>query len=81
MPISHDYINSKGDEETVELEVDHFCETRFEIYTVNGKVTKNVNEFYLREKMINEKTPNDNYEINQKSILNKIFQLVKKEIE
>ncbi|MBU3011125.1 hypothetical protein KO506_06905 [Polaribacter vadi] len=81
LPISHNYINLKGEEETVELEVDHYCKTKFEIHLANGKVTKNVNEFYLREKMIDEKTPNDNYEINQNSILNKIFQLVRKEIE
>jgi hypothetical protein len=81
LPISHAYINSKGKEETVQLEVDHYCRTKFEIHLANKKVTKNVNEFYLREKMIDEKTPNDNYEINQKSILNKIFQLAKKEFE
>ncbi len=80
-PISHEYLNSKGEKETVELEVDHFCETKFEIHSSNGKMTKNVNEFYLRKKMIDEKTPNDNYEVNQNSILNKIFQLAKKEIE
>ena len=81
LPISNEYLNSKGDKETIELEVDHFCETKFEIHSVNGKIKKIVNEFYLREKMIDEKTPNDNYKINQKSILNKIFQLAKKEIE
>ena len=81
MGISNEYLNSKGDKETIELEVDHFCETKFEIHSVNGKIKKIVNEFYLREKMIDEKTPNDNYKINQKSILNKIFQLAKKEIE
>ena len=32
-------------------------------------------------KVIDEKTPNDNFKINQKSILNKIFQLAKKENE
>jgi hypothetical protein len=80
-PISHEYLNSKGEKEIVELEVDHFCKTKFEIHSANGKITKNVNEFYLSEKKVDEKTPNDNYEINQKSILNKIFQLAKKETE
>jgi hypothetical protein len=80
-PISHEYLNSKGEKEIVELEVDHFCRTKFEIHSTNGKITKNVNEFYLSEKKVDEKTPNDNYEINQKSILNKIFQLAKKETE
>ncbi len=81
LPISHEYLNSKGEKETVELEVDHFCETKFEIHSANGKIKKIVNEFYLRQKIIDEKTANDNYKINQKSILNKIFQLAKKEIE
>jgi hypothetical protein len=81
LPISHEYLNSKGEKEIVELMVDHFCETKFEIYSAKGEITKIVNEFYLREKMIDEKSPNDNYEVNQNSILNKIFQLVEKEIE
>ena len=81
LPISHEYINSKGEKEIVELGVDHYCNTQFKIHSANGKMTKNVNEFYLREKMIDEKRPNDNYEVNQNSILNKIFQLVEKEIE
>jgi hypothetical protein len=46
---------------------------------LSGNLLSKPNEFYLGEKMINENTPNDNYQINQNSVLNEIFQLVQKE--
>lgn len=79
LPVIHKMKNSKGEEETIQSEIDHYCKSKFVIHSQNEKIIKTVNEFYLREKMIYKNVPNDNYEINQKSILNKIFKLAKLE--
>ena len=79
LPVIHETKNSKGEIETTELTVDHFCESKFIIHTEKGQINKSIIDFYLQTKLIDENMPNDNYLTNQASILNTIFELVEKE--
>ena len=73
-------VNSKGEEEIVQMEIDHYCESKFVFHKQGKKLEKCINQFLLETKMIDENTPNDNYELNQKSILNTIHKLVEYEV-
>ena len=81
LPVMHrSEKNSKGEEEIVQMEIDHYCESKFVFHKQGKKLEKCINQFLLVTKMIDENTPNDNYELNQKSILNTIHKLVEYEV-
>ena len=79
LPVIHETKNSKGEIETTELTVDHFCESKFIIHTEKGKINKTIIDFYLQTELIDENMPNDNYSTNKASILNTIFELAENE--
>jgi len=59
--------------------IDHSCITQF-VFTINKTTfSKQINQYDLDEKMIDENRANDNYELNQKSILKRIKDLVELE--
>jgi hypothetical protein len=59
--------------------IDHSCITKF-VFTINKTTfSKRINQFDLDQKMVNEQCINDNYELNQKSILKTIKDLVELE--
>lgn len=82
LPVAHnsDKKDSKSREIMIEYVVDHFSYYDFEFYFKNKKINKKIIDYKLETKMIDEKTPNDNYASNQKSILKKLLDLVKLEI-
>lgn len=81
LPVIHkSEKNSKGEEEIIQVEIDHFCKSKLVFYKQGVKFEKYINYFLLETKMIDENTPNDNYELNQKSILGTIYKLAKEEI-
>ena len=85
MPVIHKSkktLEGGVEEETIiETELSHYCESKFIFHTKSDEIEKNIIDYYLDTKMIDENTPNDNYELNNKSILNAIFNLVRKETE
>ena len=81
LPVIHKTKKSNGEVETTELEIDHYCESKIIINTKKEQITKNIIDFRLTTELIDEKTPNDNYLINQSSILNTIYKLAKKETD
>ncbi|GMN08657.1 hypothetical protein MTsPCn5_40490 [Croceitalea sp. MTPC5] len=70
-----------AEETIIETELSHYCESKFSFHTKSDKIEKSIIDYYLDTKMIDENTPNDNYELNEKSILNTIFKLIEKETE
>ena len=82
LPVIHtSKKNENGEIETVESIIDHYCESKFVFNTVNGEIDKTINHYYLDTKMLDENVTNDNYEKNQKSILNILYKLIEKEIK
>ena len=82
LPVIHtSEKNENGEIETVEMDIDHFCESKFIFHSQNAKIIKTVNHFYLETEMLDEKLSNDNYEKNQRSILNTLFKLIEKETQ
>ena len=82
LPVIHtSEKNENGEIETVEMDIDHFCESKFIFHSQSGKIVKTVNHYYLETEMLDEKISNDNYEKNQKSILNTLCKLIEKETE
>ncbi|MDT7827653.1 hypothetical protein RQM65_03255 [Pricia sp. S334] len=80
LPVIHkSKKNPKGEQEIVELDIDHFCESKFIFHKGTEKIEKSINHFYLGTEMIDENTPNDNYKLNQKSILGTIHKLIGQE--
>jgi hypothetical protein len=63
------------------MEIDHFCESKFTFHSQNEKIVKTINHYYLDTEMLDEKMSNDNYEKNQKSVLNTLYKLIEKETE
>lgn len=58
---------------------DHTCITKF-VFTINKiSFSKYIDQFELNEKMVDENRANDNYELNQKSILKRIKDLAELE--
>ena len=82
LPVIHtSEKNENGEIETVEMDIDHFCESKFIFHSQSGKIVKTINHYYLETEMLDEKISNDNYEKNQKSILNTLSKLIEKETE
>lgn len=53
----------------------HGCSTNFRFSTSNEIIEKQIGDFELQTKMVNEKYKNDNYDYNQKTILKKLKDL------
>jgi hypothetical protein len=62
------------------VDVDHTCFTNFEFHIKLKTFQKSINHFDLETKMLDDRTPNDNYETNQNSILKTLKELIEKEI-
>ncbi len=83
LPVEHYERDSLGLVDRTKLVtssiIDHSCITKF-VFTINKTTfSKQINQYDLDEKKINETTTNDNYELNQKSILKRIKDLVELE--
>ena len=73
--------NSKVTDSAEVLSVDHSYYTCFDFYIGNESFKKSINKFDLETKMLDEKTANDNFEANQKSILKRLKDLVEEETQ
>jgi hypothetical protein len=83
LPVEHYERDSLGvidrNNTVISSIVDHSCITKF-VFTINKTTfSKRIDQFHLDEKMVNEQYINDNYELNQKSILKTIKDLVELE--
>lgn len=81
LPVSHETKNSNGEAETIEVEFEHYCESKLIIHTKKGQIIKNIIDFHLTTELIDKNLPNDNYLKNQRSILNTIYKLAEKETD
>ncbi|RFZ92584.1 hypothetical protein D0C36_14290 [Mucilaginibacter conchicola] len=74
--------------DTISLMVDHSCHYIFNIFTGNEKIDKDIDDYALETKELNDysgnaknepqKRHNDNYEINQRSILVELKNMAEK---
>ena len=64
----------------IRMIVDHYSYTILKFIYKNDSFQKQLIDYQLETKMIDNKMPNQNYLYNQRTILKKILDLVKKEI-
>ncbi|WP_417558122.1 hypothetical protein [Mesoflavibacter zeaxanthinifaciens] len=81
LPVIHEINNSNGKSEIIELEFNHYCESKFIINTKKEQIIKSIIDYQLTTELIDKNTPNDNYSKNQSSILNAIYKLAQKETD
>lgn len=72
-------IEYKKGKHTIRQVVDHYSYNILEFIYKDDSFQKQIIDYQLETKMIDNKTPNQNYLYNQKTILKKVFDLVKKE--
>lgn len=71
----------KGKKTTVGEGLDHSCHSIFEIHIKKKLIQKDLDEYALSTKYIDEKHINKNYSYNQNSILKKLNDLIELEIK
>lgn len=72
-------IKYKKGKHTIRQVVDHYSYTILKFIHKNDSFQKQIIDYQLETKMIDDKIPNQNYLYNQKTILKKVLDLVKKE--
>ena len=72
-------IEYKKGKHTIRQVVDHYSYNILEFIYKDDSFQKQIIDYQLETKMIDNKTPNQNYLYNQKTILKKVLDLVKKE--
>ena len=63
----------------IRMIVDHYSYTILKFIHKNDSFQKQIIDYQLETKMIDNKMPNQNYLYNQRTILKKVLDLVKKE--
>lgn len=71
----------KGKKSRFSTFIDHSCHYIYEIHLKNQLIKKEIDDFYLKTKYIDDKFLNINYSYNQNSILKKLYDLVELEIK
>ncbi|GGP03338.1 hypothetical protein GCM10010992_11340 [Cloacibacterium rupense] len=72
-------IEYKKGKHTIRQVVDHYSYNILKFIYKDDSFQKQIIDYQLETKMIDNKTPNQNYLYNQKTILKKVLDLVKKE--
>lgn len=83
LPVGHTEPSKDGKtSQYTTMSVDHTCSTDFEFIIGGETFRKEFRDFDLNTRyMDDDKTPNDNYETNQKSILKRLKDLAEKETD
>ena len=79
LPVKHEEEYPNGEVVIFELEIEPYCELKLIIHSEKGQIMKKIIDYQLITELVEDNIPNDNYLINQKSILNTIYNLAEKE--